>query len=197
MASSIFPLLITSSFIPSLWSLPTTTLTQQYADLNYVKFPIAQGSQTFPSNLTVSGITSLGGLTMSGSNNITLGSGATAPVAGQLGYIYSTTTTATVLSTVSTFLTITNLPIGVYILNGIIDGGGSSANNMMKLNLVATSTILTSFWGPSLTGVSVGGASGSFFYNNTIVQDISLSAETNNASNTTSSIIFLQAIRIA
>ena len=60
MSQSIFPLLITDTFIPSLWRLPTDALTREYADLNYVKFPIAQGSETFPANLSVSGTTNLG-----------------------------------------------------------------------------------------------------------------------------------------
>ena len=66
MSQSIFPLLIVNKFIPSLWFLPSTELTREYADLHYLKFPIAQGSETIPSNLTVSGITSLGVTTIAG-----------------------------------------------------------------------------------------------------------------------------------
>jgi hypothetical protein len=42
-----------------LWNF-STGFNREYADLHYVKFPIAQGSQTFPLNLNVNGITTLG-----------------------------------------------------------------------------------------------------------------------------------------
>jgi len=60
MSQSIFPLLIVDTFITSLWSFDSPGLTREYADANYVRFPIAQGSQTFPLNLSVSGTTTLG-----------------------------------------------------------------------------------------------------------------------------------------
>jgi hypothetical protein len=59
MSQTIFPTLITSSFIPQLWTF-STGFTREYADLHYVKFPIAQGSQSFPLNLSVTGTTTLG-----------------------------------------------------------------------------------------------------------------------------------------
>jgi hypothetical protein len=59
MSQTIFPTLLTNTFIPQLWSF-STEFTREYADLHYVKFPIAQGSQTFPLNLNVNGITTLG-----------------------------------------------------------------------------------------------------------------------------------------
>jgi hypothetical protein len=93
MSQTIFPTLITSSFIPQLWSF-STGFNREYADLHYVKYPIAQGSQSFPLNLSVSGTTTLGGLAMSGANNITLGSGTIAPTSSaQLGYSVCLTTT--------------------------------------------------------------------------------------------------------
>ena len=66
MSQSIFPLLIVDTFIPSLWTLQSTTLTREYADLHYLKFPLAQGSETFPSNISVSGTTNLGITTING-----------------------------------------------------------------------------------------------------------------------------------
>jgi len=59
MSQSIFPTLITNTFIPGLWFF-STDFTREYADLHYVKFPIAQGSQSFPLNLNVDGKTTLG-----------------------------------------------------------------------------------------------------------------------------------------
>lgn len=70
MSQSIFPLLIVDTFIPSLWTLQSTTLTREYADLHYVKFPIAQGSETFPLNLTVTGTTNLGETFLQTKNSI-------------------------------------------------------------------------------------------------------------------------------
>jgi len=75
MSQSIFPTLIVDKFIPSLWSLSSTTLTREYADLHYLKYPLAQGSETIPANLTVSGITSLGN-TFINSSEIHLGTGS-------------------------------------------------------------------------------------------------------------------------
>jgi len=75
MSQSIFPILIVDKFIPSLWSLSSTTLTREYADLHYLKFPLAQGSETIPANLTVSGITSLGN-TFINTSEIHLGTGS-------------------------------------------------------------------------------------------------------------------------
>jgi hypothetical protein len=61
MSQSIYPTLITNTFIPSLWrSSSGQSITTSYLNNNFVRFPIAQGSQSFPSNLTVSGITNLG-----------------------------------------------------------------------------------------------------------------------------------------
>jgi hypothetical protein len=61
MSQSIYPTLITNTFIPSLWrSSSGQSITTSYLNSNFVRFPIAQGSQSFPSNLSVSGITNLG-----------------------------------------------------------------------------------------------------------------------------------------
>jgi len=68
MSQTIFPTLLTDTFIPQLWSF-STGFTREYADLHYVKFPIAQGSQSFPLNLSVTGTTSLGATT---TNNLTI-----------------------------------------------------------------------------------------------------------------------------
>ena len=60
------------------------------------------------------------GLTMGGSNNITLGSGATAPTAGQLGFIYSTSTFTNFIihtSGIADILSIASVPLGTYIMS--------------------------------------------------------------------------------
>ena len=60
MSQSIFPTLITETFIPSLWRFPSGQITAEYLNTNFLKFPISQGSETISSNLSVSGITNLG-----------------------------------------------------------------------------------------------------------------------------------------
>ena len=85
MSQSIFPLLITNSFIPSLWRLSTDALTREYADLNYVKFPIAQGSETFPADISVSGTTNLG-LTNINNNSLVITDGTTTNTINKSGY---------------------------------------------------------------------------------------------------------------
>jgi len=85
MAQSIFPRLITSVFEPSFWKSTETALTQANADLRYVKFPIAQGSEIFPSNLTVSGTTSLGQTTIS-DTTLVITDGTTTNTMNKNGY---------------------------------------------------------------------------------------------------------------
>jgi hypothetical protein len=66
--------------------------------------------------------TVVGGLVIGGSKNITLGSGATAPIAGQLGYIYSGTYSGSTPSapfatgTNKIYSTISAVPAGTYML---------------------------------------------------------------------------------
>jgi hypothetical protein len=60
MSQSIFPTQITNSFNPDFWGSIGEGITTSFLNSNYLRFPVAQGSQTFPLNLTVSGITNLG-----------------------------------------------------------------------------------------------------------------------------------------
>jgi hypothetical protein len=60
MSQSIFPTQITNSFNPDFWGSIGEGITTSFLNSNYLRFPVAQGSQTFPLNLTVSGITTLG-----------------------------------------------------------------------------------------------------------------------------------------
>jgi len=60
MSQSIFPTQITNSFNPDFWGSIGEGITTSFLNSNYLRFPVAQGSQSFPSNLSVSGITNLG-----------------------------------------------------------------------------------------------------------------------------------------
>ena len=50
-------------FDPSVFDTSTTALTQEDGDERYVRFPVAQGNQNFPANLTVGGTTTIGATT--------------------------------------------------------------------------------------------------------------------------------------
>lgn len=50
-------------FDPSVFDTSTTALTQADGDERYVRFPVAQGNQDFPANLTVGGTTTIGAAT--------------------------------------------------------------------------------------------------------------------------------------
>jgi len=137
MSQSIFPLLIVDKFIPSLWFLPSTELTREYADLHYLRFPIAQGSETIPANLTVSGITSLGV-----TNTATISSSGL--VSANAGLTVSAGTTSLQGTTVTT---LTNS--GVQTNTGGISGAGA----------ISTSGGLTVSAGTtSLSGLTMGGS---------------------------------------
>lgn len=60
MSQSIFPTQIINYFNPDFWGSIGEGITTSFLNSNYLRFPVAQGSQTFPLNLTVSGITTLG-----------------------------------------------------------------------------------------------------------------------------------------
>lgn len=96
MAQSVFPTLIISVFEPSFWKITSATLTQETADLRYLKFPIAQGSEIFPSNLSVSGTTSLGttslGATTINNNSLIITDGTTTNTMNKTGYTTKNTT---------------------------------------------------------------------------------------------------------
>jgi len=78
MSKSSFPTLISYLFIPSLWISTSGATTG-----SYLSYPIGQPNQT------LTGTTKVSGLTIGGSNNITLGDGLVAPTVGQIGYTYS------------------------------------------------------------------------------------------------------------
>jgi hypothetical protein len=103
MAQSSFPTLISYLFIPSLWESVAGTATG-----SYLSYPVGQ------SNQTLTGTTKVSGLTIGGSNNITLGDGLVAPAVGQIGYTYSNIYTGASSTTGVTLL----LPVtaGTYII---------------------------------------------------------------------------------
>ena len=79
MSQSVFPTLITAGFIPSLWQFPSGQFTREYADLHYLKFPIAQGTETFEDLKIVGDRIRLGynaGLTNQGVATIAIGQSA-------------------------------------------------------------------------------------------------------------------------
>lgn len=130
MSQSIFPLLIVDSFIPSLWSLPTTALTREYADLNYVKFPIAQGSETFPSNLSVSGTTTLGETFLQTKNS----------VQATTHYLNFSDSSATGVGTIQKSANLSVVPsTGTLTTSGLITAnGGITCNGTLTSSKVAT-----------------------------------------------------------
>jgi hypothetical protein len=106
MSSSIFPLRITDTFIPFLWTFPSSQLTIDYVDTHYLKYPIGQGSQTIP------------GLSLTGT-----------PTSSQVGYVYSGSylaPTFTATNTPVTYGTI-NLTAGTYIISGMLYYNPSTA----------------------------------------------------------------------
>jgi hypothetical protein len=211
MSQSIYPTLITNTFIPSLWrSSSGQSITTSYLNSNFVRFPIAQGSQSFPSNLSVSGITNLGetnlqtknstqitahylnfsdsfstgvgaiqksanfsvvpstgaltvsglitcgagftstglitangGLTMGGSNNITLGTGTTAPGGNQIGQIFTENITTGTVIPATTAGDIKSLTVdrGVYAItiNMVIQNTAASGTTVVFGQLVVSS----------------------------------------------------------
>lgn len=79
MSQSVFPTLITAIFIPSLWQFPSGQFTREYADLHYLKFPVAQGTETFEDLKIVGDRIRLGynaGLTNQGIATIAIGQSA-------------------------------------------------------------------------------------------------------------------------
>jgi len=100
MSKSSFPTLISYLFIPSLW--------EGTPPSSYLNYPTGQPNQTLTGTTTVSG------LTISGSNNITLGSGTVAPTVGQIGYIITSFLPA---NTTNSYAYDISLTPGVYIIN--------------------------------------------------------------------------------
>jgi hypothetical protein len=186
MSKSSFPTLISYLFIPSLWiSAPGST------SGSYLSYPIGQ------SNQTLTGTTTVSGLTIGGSNNITLGDGLVAPTTTQLGYVYSlSAVNQTINNSTNTYLTITSLPVGVYIINAnIVNMNGSSG---VRVYIFAGSTqLIYGECGSAVTGVSNGGGNVSYFLTNTSVQNITLRAITAISATITGCGMNLQAIKIA
>jgi hypothetical protein len=162
MSQTIFPTLITSSFIPQLWTF-STGFNREYADLHYVKFPIAQGSQSFPLNLSVSGTTSLGATTITGSNNITLGDGSVAPTAGQLGYtLFGTIATTSNSAGVETTVSSINLTAGTWLCSATVQvTTNQTAYSGVNYTSIYNTTQTSKY---CLAGLAKGGAF--TFYNN-------------------------------
>jgi hypothetical protein len=55
-------------FDPSVFDTSTTPLTQEEGDERYVRFPVAQGAQTFPANVTMQGVSTIGNATFTDVN---------------------------------------------------------------------------------------------------------------------------------
>jgi hypothetical protein len=55
-------------FDPSVFDVSTTALTQEDGDERYVRFPVAQGAQTFPANVTMQGVSTIGNATFTDAN---------------------------------------------------------------------------------------------------------------------------------
>jgi len=55
-------------FDPSVFDTSTTPLTQEEGDERYVRFPVAQGNQTFPANVTMQGVSTIGNATFTDVN---------------------------------------------------------------------------------------------------------------------------------
>lgn len=55
-------------FDPSVFDVSTTALTQEDGDERYVRFPVAQGAQTFPANVTMQGVSTIGNATFTDVN---------------------------------------------------------------------------------------------------------------------------------
>lgn len=55
-------------FDPSVFDTSTTALTQADGDERYVRFPVAQGAQTFPANVTMQGVSTIGNTTFTDVN---------------------------------------------------------------------------------------------------------------------------------
>jgi hypothetical protein len=123
MSQSIFPTLITSTFIPTLWEF-STGFNREYADLHYVKFPIAQGSQSFPLDLTVTGTTTLGATNLQTKNSVQNSS-------HYLNFSDSSTTGVGAIQKSANFSV--NPSTGTLTASGLVTGAGltvSGANNI-------------------------------------------------------------------
>jgi hypothetical protein len=129
MSKSSFPTLISYLFIPSLWISAPGASTGSY--LNY---PTGQANQTLTGTTTVSG------LTIGGSNNITLGSGTVTPTVGQLGYTITSTLNTSSISGVNTYTggTITIPSAGTYLFTLYFRINISGAGNFNYLLLTGT-----------------------------------------------------------
>jgi hypothetical protein len=86
MSQSIFPTLITNTFIPSLWRFPSGQITAEYLNTNFLKFPVAQGSETIPLNLTIGGLTTTNDLRL---DNTTIHIGTNAGSTNQGDFAYA------------------------------------------------------------------------------------------------------------
>jgi hypothetical protein len=136
----------------------TTTLTEATADERYLKLSggICTGSLTAPSlslttslsvpTATVSTSLSVPTATVSSSLTvpaITLSSNSISQTVGQIGYIYSTSVSATVSSsgTLTNIASISSLPIGVYIISyGLSFNSNTSSGCILQKYVLAFST---------------------------------------------------------
>jgi len=119
MSQSIYPTLITNTFIPSLWRSSTgQSITTSYLNSNYVRFPIAQGSQSFPSNLSVTGITNLGETNLQTKNT-------NQPISHYLNFSDSSSTSVGAIQKSANFSVVPST--GAFTVSGLITAGGGLA----------------------------------------------------------------------
>jgi hypothetical protein len=183
MSQSIFPTLITSSFIPQLWKF-TTGFTREYADLHYVKFPIAQGSQSFPLNLNVTGITTLGETNLQTKNstqNLThylnfSDSSSTGVGAIQKSANFSVNPSTGIFTTSG--LRISNSPMIAYQF-------GTSTQSIFNNSLTDVLYPTADLRNGTLTGLSYAPATGIFTNSNAYSITLTVSASVSFANNTT------------
>lgn len=190
MASSIFPLANSPIFIPSDWALPDKALTREYADLNYLKFPLGQGTETLP-GLAVSGATTTGSLVTGTLSSTSIAT----PIQLQLGYLVANLTNFSFTSKSSAYggsnncffgyNTAANITSGgtntgfgqFQTLNSLTTGGSNCALGNQALKSITTASSNTSI------GVNSGeNATGSF---NTFIGAFADTASPHTATNST------------
>ena len=118
-------------------------------------------------------------------------------VAGQIGFIYTNTSSTGFNLALTTLCSISSLPIGVYILTGSIgDAIPPATTPGLRIALYQGATQLVRCNGYTENGYYLG-ASVSYFLNNTSVSNITLQAQTTVAATVSGGANNLQAIKIA
>jgi hypothetical protein len=125
MASSIFPTKDSGVFNPAFWSSSPVSITQEYADLHYLKFPIGQGIESVP------------GIEFSYSTPPT-------HTSTELGYsvnIKNTSALSFTSSGVAQTIGSTTLSVGVYQFSGYIIGSGGTSTTGASISFNTTNNV--------------------------------------------------------